>query len=226
LRLVGRVGYAQRMEDTVRHIIKDTLEELHRKTGGAEGSQRWLSLKLKRSHSYIQQYLQYGKPQDLDFDEKLKIHNILGIPLRDLGIVLPDDAEPSPAATSLGLTHDAEPFHYAEGSSLTPAPHISFYRALTGALDEHRLIIRPGDIILVDTSDAALAAHLVEGDAYLVKLFDKRNQLTATTVIRQYVKPHMLITNSTQNNSALSMEDGSLPFEPIIEGKIVSVMRQ
>lgn len=214
------------MEDPVRQIIRVRLEELHRTTRGAQGSWRWLSLKLRRSHSYMHQYFTYGTPQDLDYKEKLQIHTLVGIPLHDLGIILPPNPAPSPAAEALGLRPDAEPYA-AHNATLTPGPNIALYRALTFALEHHRLIIRPDDIMLVDVSAATLAAPLVEGEAYLVTLYDKHDALTATPVIRQHVKPHLLITNSLQKNSIpLSTEDASQPFELVIEGRIVRVMRQ
>ena len=205
------------MEDAVRRLIEDRLNEMRQ-------TMRWLSQQLGKNHAYIQQYVSKKKPQELDYRDKLKVHKLLGIPLAKLGLAIPADAAPSPAAESLGLNPDVVP-HKPE-AFLVPTPTTSFFEVVSRALERHKKFgARPGDIIVVDNSDAALSV-LATDEAYLVKLYDKDNPLTVTAVIRQFVNDHLLITNSNQANSAMSLDDLALPFEPIIEGKIVSLIRR
>ena len=203
-------------EDAVRQLIADRLKEMGQ-------TLIWLSLAMGKNHSYMQQYIKYGKPQDLDYKDKLKVHKLLGLTLEQLGIVLPPDIMPSPSAQALGVTDDAELYSSNIGV-LAPHPPLVMYRVLSRAIERQRLGVLPGDIIFVDPRGADGPPE--EGEAYLVKLYDKSNALTATTVIRQFVSPALLITNSAVGNSVgISLDDPELPFEPVIEGKIVRFLR-
>lgn len=71
------------------------------------------------------------------------------------------------------------------------------YLAKTNVLDE--IGIEPGKILIVDMSPDEIK-HLKSGDIVIVEY----NQGTkATTLLRQHIKPNLLITNSRTNNAPI-----------------------
>lgn len=104
---------------------------------------------------------------------------------------------PSDAAGSLRES-DAEPF------TLTDAPELArlqsgeqfLWRATTNALDE--IGIRAGDVVLVDISTTALD-DLRTGDPVIAQDASQSNA-GARTVLRQFIEPDLLITNSATEN--------------------------
>jgi len=64
--------------------------------------------------------------------------------------------------------------------------------------------IRKGDVRLFDTSDAAVAG-VKTGDVVIAQLFDTRELLKGTTILRQYVEPGLLVTNRSTTNMAFMM---------------------
>lgn len=210
-------------EDAVRQVLRELLQPLN----PSGTTMRDLSLKIGRSHSYIEQYLSRRKPKKLHYDDKLKIRSILGVPLAKLGITLPADAAPSPAATALNIASDAEPYKAPKDrpyGALASHPNTALYRAKTLALDRHRLCIGIGDLLIVRLPNGK-PVELKPDEAYLINLYDRHDPLTATTIIRQHVAPRLLITNSTQLHHILSVDQTDLPFEIIVEGKIDMVIR-
>lgn len=187
----------------------------------------WLSREIGRNHAYIQQYVRQHKPADLEFKDKVRISALLSIPLPDLGIEIPTGDPALGAANGRlpQLAEEAEPYDPPRGSYLSRAPEVAYFKARTASLDRHRLAIRAGDVVVVDIGTNALTG-LASGDAVVVQLYDRDNLTRAVTVLRQFVEPHLLITNSSTDNSIISMDDESLPFEPVIKGKVVSVIRQ
>ncbi len=202
-----------RMGD-VREIIDRRLKELGR-------SKTWLSRELGRNHAYVQQYIERHSPQRLDVHDAIKVSNLLGIPLKDLDVDLPG-GPPRPAPE--GFAEEAEAYVPPAGSFLGQAEHIAYFRATSDSLDRHKLAIRRGDIVAVDIGADALKT-LATGDAVVAQLYHKPDCMTASTVLRQYVAPGLLITNSSGENGIWRLDDDDLPFEPVIKGKIVSVIR-
>lgn len=185
-------------------------------------SMAWLSRELKRNHAYIQQFIERRTPQDLEFADKVKVSKLLSIPLRDLGIEIDP---PHAVAPPVGLSEDAEAYAPPPGSFLATAPHVAYFRAKSNALDQHRLAIRAGDVAVVDIGEGVLE-RIQSEDAVVVQCYLKPDYTTATTALRQFVKPALLITNSSGANEIWRTDDASLPFEPVIKGRVVSVIRQ
>lgn len=184
----------------------------------------WLSKQLGRNHAYIQQYISTHKPQDLDYRDKLKVAALLDIPLTDLGIDVPADYAPSKAFGLTGLAEEAESYAPPRGSFLAAAPHIAYFTARSNALDRHRLMIRTGDVVVANIGESFMS-QLRSEDAVIVQLYNKQDTLRAITVIREYIAPGLLITNSSTVNSIWRMDDNALPFEPVIKGRIESTVR-
>lgn len=84
----------------------------------------------------------------------------------------------------------------------------------------------PGHLLAFDLNKTN-AADIPSGSIVVVQLYDKRD-LTKShgTVIRQFVAPNKLITNSSEHNEIISLDDSSLPYEPVIKGTLVSVVRE
>lgn len=82
-------------------------------------------------------------------------------------------------------------------SALAKRNNQTLYRVDTNALDE--LDIRAGEIVPVDTSAASIAA-LRPMMAVLVDLIDQNDSSRTLTLIRQYVPPNLLVTNSRSEN--------------------------
>lgn len=199
----------------VREIIIRKLQENGR-------SMSWLSRELGRNHAYVQQFMMRHTPQDLEFNDKLKVSKLLNIPMSDLGVDL--DAPLPSARPAAGLSEEAESYVPPPGSILSRASHIAYFRSRSTALDRHQLQIRDGDIVAVDIGSGALE-RIKSGDAVVVQLYLKPDCMTAVTVLRQFVEPGLLITNSSETNTIWRMDDETLPFEPVIKGRIESVIR-
>jgi hypothetical protein len=199
----------------VRETISRKLQEHGR-------SMSWLSRELGRNHAYVQQFLMRHSPQDLEFNDKLKISKLLNVPMQDLGVELDEQLQSSDRAT--GLADEAETYDPPHGSILSRAPHIAYFRSRSSALDRHPLQIRNGDIVAVDIGTGALE-RIKSGDAVVVQLYLKPECMAALTVLRQFIEPGLLITNSSETNAIWRIDDETLPFEPVIKGRIESVIR-
>lgn len=181
----------------------------------------WLSRELGRNHAYMQQFMVRHTPHDLELQDKLRVAKLLAIPLDDLGVDLDIPAPLQPAG---GLSEEAETYTPPPGSFLATSPDVAYFRATSDSLDRHPLAICKGDVVVASIRDGVLD-EVASGDAVVVQIYHKPDCMTATTVLRQYVAPGLLITNSSGANSIWRMDDDSLPFEPVIKARVVSVIR-
>lgn len=205
------------MEKTARQIIAERLREKGQ-------TMAWLSRALGRNHAYVQQYITTHTPQDLEFQDKVKVSKLLGIPLTELGVDIGGHARAT-GQHPAGLSEEAESYVPPAGSHLSRASEdVAYFVARSSALDRHPLQIRSGDIVAASIAADALD-KLASGDVVVVQLYDKADGMTATTVLRQYVAPGLLITNSSEANTIWRIDDASLPFEPVIKARVVSVIR-
>lgn len=203
--------------DEIRRRIAERLKELGL-------SQSWLSQQLGRNRGYVYEYLEDGSPHDLPYETKRKVAELLKLSTRDLGIaeITPSYGHPSP-----GLAEDCEPYEPPTSDSyLARSPHIAFFRMTSRALDQHPQRIMPGDLLAFNLNKVR-AEEITSGEIVVVQLYDKRD-LTKShgTIIRQFISPNKLITNSSDGNEIVSMDDTSLPFEPVIKGTLLSVVRE
>ena len=74
---------------------------------------------------------------------------------------------------------------------------LTTYQLTENILDEINLLA--GDILTFDMSSEAVK-NVKSGDVVLVQLYDPDNFLKAVTMIRQFIWPALLITNSAANN--------------------------
>lgn len=129
----------------------------------------------------------------LDLDLAVKIAQALDVSLaevvgveRDCGRGFDEDAEvyDAPATDPLHRLADA-------------GQNRSLYRVKSNVLDE--IGIRAGDILLIDISAGAIRS-IKPLSIVVAQLYSARELLEATTLLRQYVPPSLLITNSRDEN--------------------------
>lgn len=78
--------------------------------------------------------------------------------------------------------------------------------------------IRPGDMRLFDHGQEAVDS-VRTGDVVIVQLYDRKDPMLATTVIRQFVAPGLIVTNRKGTNLAMTLDNPS--FEGVIKGVMV-----
>ncbi len=78
--------------------------------------------------------------------------------------------------------------------------HVIRYIVKTAVLD--KVGIRPGDVLFIDVSARAVEA-LNPLQIVIAQAYDSDELLNATTVLRQFVPPDLLITNSSASNEAM-----------------------
>lgn len=180
-----------------------------------------LSAQLGKNRAYMHQFLK-GDQKELPYEMKLKIAEILHMELEELGVRPIAAQRPERGA----LEEDAVPYVPPQNHWLARSTHIGFFRMKSTALDQHPERIMPGHLLAFDLNKTN-AADIPSGSIVVVQLYDKRD-LTKShgTVIRQFVAPNKLITNSSEHNEIISLDDSSLPYEPVIKGTLVSVVRE
>lgn len=187
-------------------------------------SMEWLSRELKKNPSYIQQFIERGSPKHLAHELKLSTAELLGMPLRELGIT--DHRNRSqPLLGSSGYAEDAEPYIPQAGSILATSDTVAYYRITSNALESHPLRIVPGDVLAFDISPATIDA-LKSEQIVIVQCYDPDPQvMTARMIVRAFMRPGLITTNRERNNEAFSLDDPTLPFEPHIKGVMRGVVR-
>jgi transcriptional regulator with XRE-family HTH domain len=98
-----------------------------------------------------------------------------------------------------GFSEEAEPFMPDAGSFESRIPlqeTQSWYRIRDSRLDE--IGIMPGDMVVIDIGKSAMAAIAI-GDAVIANLYSADGK-SAETILRQWIPPRLLITNSRSRN--------------------------
>lgn len=169
---------------------------------------RELASKLNTSASTVNK-LEKGQTQLTVFWME-KLAEVFGVQVRDL-------LRPT-GNTTPGFREDAVPFQ-PKGDALAEmklSPSQFFYEVKSEVLDQ--IGIAQGSILVVDASPEALDG-ISSGDAVIAQLYDK---MRAVTVLRQFIAPSLLITNSSHANAPiinLRSDDAS------IKGVVVSSHR-
>lgn len=183
-------------------------------------SERQLSLAIGRGATYLSEFIVKGVPQKLDYDDAVELHKLTTIPLPWFGYELPPGMPPSPQAAALGFTADAEILASSMESRLAPQDHEIRCKVLSKGLNQHpEYPLRPGDLVIIDKTPEGLRPE--DGSILLVYLHD-REENSATPILRQFVAPNLLITNTTCRSlaSILNMDERGLPFDVLIAGRL------
>jgi transcriptional regulator with XRE-family HTH domain len=109
-----------------------------------------------------------------------------------------------------GFSEEAEPFVPDAGSFESRVPlkdAQSWYRIRDSRLDE--IGIMPGDLVVIDIGKAAMAALMI-GDMVIANLYSADGK-SAETIVRQWIPPRLLITNSRSRNlTPLNLEQDNV----------------
>lgn len=196
--------------DEIRKRLETRLTELGR-------SQSWLSTQLGKSRAYVFQYLHHGSPRSLSYEDRLKIAELLDMEPRDLGISPIAAAQPG-----RGMAEDAEPYVPEAGSFLTKGAHFAYFRMKSNALDEHPKNIQPGKLLIFNINRSDVA-RIASGAIVVAQCLDKKDlAVSHGTIIRQFLAPNKLVTNSSGDNQILRIDDPSLSYEIVIKGVMIS----
>ncbi len=174
---------------------------------------KWLSIEMGQNETYFSQFVRRGSPKDLTMEQKLKVADVLGIPDEALGVEGIVRARKN--SVTPGLGDEAVPYSPAHG--IVTELHRAQFRMVGNALENHPLRIMDGDILTFDmTADAV--NRLQSEQIVVAQLYSRSELLEGRTIIRQFVRPGLLITNRTADNEILSLNDTSSPFEAHIKG--------
>lgn len=173
---------------------------------------KWLSKEMGQNESYIQQFVKYGRPKDLPLEQKLKAAAILEIPEEELGVKGILRAKKNSVVA--GLHDEAVPYAASHG---VVELHRAKFTMMSNALENHPLRILPGDILTFDMSAEAVN-NLQSEKIVVAQLYSKSELLDGRTIIRQFVRPGLLITNRASDNEIISLFDQHSPFEVHIKG--------
>lgn len=178
--------------------------------------QAQLSMEVGQKRTYFNDYFTKQSPLQLPKGVKLYLADRLHLTHEQLGI---KDVEPVRAPLPIGigeLTEDGVP--YEHGPDLAPPPeHITLWRVLTRALDQHPRRILPGMVLAVNTRRTA-PAMLKVGEIVAVEVRDRRSGALRGVVFRQFLPPDKLVTNSSSFNDYFALESPRNDFTARIIG--------
>ena len=123
-------------------------------------------------------------------------------------------------AVLAGLQEDARPYQSDDKSISHPAlaaRGLAHFVITSDALQGAGL--QPGTVILIDMTPGALQA-MKTGDVIVAQAYDVGGGLTATTIVRQFVAPGLLVTNRQRANVAMSLDDPD--YDIAIKGVMVT----
>jgi len=174
---------------------------------------KWLSRELGQNETYFSQFVRRGSPRDLTMEQKLKVADVLEIPAEALGVE--GILRVKKNSVVRGLSDEAVPYT-GSGSGVVEL-HRAKFTMMSDALENHPLRIMPGDILTFDMS--AEAINNVQSEKIVVaQRYSKKELLDGRTIIRQFVRPGLLITNRASDNEIISLSDASSPYETHIKG--------
>lgn len=187
-------------------------------------SMAWLSRQLGKNRAYIQQHIERGSPHELDLNQKVLVSELLHLPLSSLGVSNLEVKRSRPSGAVGGLNEDAEIYEIPVGSILSPDPMLGYFVMRSDSLATHPLKIMRGDIVIFNLSPEAIETVKTE-QIVLVQCYDKSEFLNARTLIREFVRPNLVMTNKPTANELFSLDDPTLPFEAHIRGVFKNFLR-
>jgi hypothetical protein len=200
--------------DDIRRLVERRLGELRLKSAEVSRS-------LGQNRGYLFDYIRKGTPKVMDTETKLLLADRLQLPPQALGV--PQTVIAARATHPGGFSDDAEP--YRPGPNLAaPPPHIAMFRVTGKALDQHPRGLTPGKVIGININDVD-PAHIQPGAIVIAQLYD-RAELTRChgTVLRQFLPPNKLTTNSSETNEIFGFDDPGNPFIAVIKGTLAWVL--
>lgn len=196
--------------DKIRRRIIERLDEMHR-------SQSWLSGQIGKHRGYFHDYLEKGSPRDLAYEDKLKVARVLQVNAHEFGIETGHHA----ASQASGFTEpNADVYTPGNDDIIRPMDNIGYFKMRDNSLDQHERRIMPGDVLAFDLTKTK-ASEIEAGRIVVANLADKLNVMRGRgTVMLQFIPPNKLITNSSAQNTILSIDDG--PYDVAILGAFIA----
>lgn len=125
------------------------------------------------------------------------------------------------------LREDAVPYQPRPGEPVPVATNLAnpgFFLVRTAVLNE--LGINPGDVIVADLSETAVAA-VAHGDIVICQHYDDEKMLVAQTLIREFIEPSLLVTNSTTaNEKSLNLKTDNVAIKAVAGGMYRPIRRR
>ncbi len=141
-----------------------------------------------------------------------------------LGLTNGEHSIERPAAPGLAEP-DAERYVPPPGSFLTASNTTLIFRMKGAALDQATPAILAGDLVVFDATDDD-PARISPFTIVVAQLYDRHEFIQSHgTVIRLFMPPDKLITNSSGPNEIFSLNDPSKPFTAAIRGTFRSIVR-
>lgn len=183
-----------------------------------------LSRKLNKNAAYLQQFLS-GKQHTLPYEERLIIAEFLDMKPQALGIAPP--ARPHSGSTGGGFSQDAVPYIPPRGHFLSATPkHFWMLTQMSNSLDQHSEKIKKGDVLVFDLN-AAEVDKIPSMTIVAVQMCARAELLHSFgTMTRIFIAPNKLITNSSELNEIIAIDDETLPFIPVLRGSFKSIIRE
>lgn len=208
--------------------MKDVRETIRNRLKGIGETARSVSLKISKGPGYLHDFLE-GRQKDLRLDILIPLARELRMDVKDLAT--PHQLQQlrvyriDPSA----FEEDAEPYELPHGSLLVAQPAICYVKMTSNVLELHPLRIAIGDILAFNLGQQAVDGIDLEDPSkfpiVLGQLYDKADRLKAKTVVRQYLRPGLLITNRSTANEIFRIFDDALPFEVRIKGVFAGFFR-
>jgi hypothetical protein len=208
--------------------MKDVRETIRKRLREIGETERSVSLKIGMNGGYLNDFLK-GKQKELRLPIIIPLARELRMDVKDLATQHQLQQLRVYQIDPGSFEEDAEPYEPASGSLLVKKPAIGYVRMTSNVLEQHPLRISIGDILGFDMSPQAVENIDRDDPAkfpiVLAQLYDRADPMKATTVVRQYLRPGLLLTNRESGNEVFSLQDKNLPFEPRIKGVFVGFYR-
>lgn len=109
------------------------------------------------------------------------------------------DEEDHGSGAPPGLAEDAHPFDLRLGTEGLPllGPQEFVYEVSTRVLDQINIL--PGDRLVINMADGFLN-RLQDGDVVIAQVYSDAAGANATTILRQFLSPSLLVSNSGLDN--------------------------
>lgn len=173
-----------------------------------------LAQRLNTSVSSVNR-LEKGE-REMSVEELVRLAAILEAPFE---AIVPAMAAGAPSPP--GLREDAEPFHGGGPNEITLPDNRVAWHVTTDALSA--IGIEPGDSIIVDISAEAVE-QAGTGDAVVVQHYGPG--MSARTLLRQFIEPDLLVTNSRGTNAApLRRGHDDVAIKGVIVSRMQAVRR-
>lgn len=199
-------------------VIKECIDRV-----GANMSQ--LSKALGHNASYLQQHFTRNSPRELRYEDRVKLAQMLGIPVDEVGgfglsRVFNRIELPSVPGLDEG---DAAPYDPPQSAPIVIHEGQGLFIMKSKALDEHSPPIWPGDILICSLKPEHVNT-VTTGKVVVAQLYDRGELLKATTIVRVFLAPNKLVTNSSVENTIIRIGDPAAPYEVAIKAVAVNIV--